>query len=134
MSNRCTVWVTIKQSDIEKHTHNDDFQDFLGGAAEQSGNESWAEFTFEDVRYPDDLCEVLGKLNIPYKSVNSDGEYPEGLCVRLPSGQEAYAQLNDGDPVVTMDRSTGVLDERMLEHAKTVIAFEREFDEYLKGK
>lgn len=132
MSDRCTVWVTIKHSDIDLHKDSADFREFMKNAAEQSGNEQWAEFMFEDVRYPDDHVQVLETLQIPFKMLNSAGEYPEALTYYRGPGTRTCQALLDGDIICRMDRRTGNPDPESMKNIYDFLKEERVFEEYLK--
>lgn len=133
MSDRCTVWVTTRKEDWPRaaelikedtsYTPGDDMDD------ERDGYETWV---YEDVRWPDDLVGSLERARIPYKTVNSQGEYPEAVCVYWPGTGTRLQEMLDGELIIRVDRVTGIPKVDDLGRVREFLELESKFEYYCR--
>lgn len=131
MSERCTVWLKTRREDWPKAARI--LKDDDGYESDDLTDDSpfSVEYSFNDVKYVDDLLQCLRQAGIPFRSVNSDGEIPESIWICLP-GEERVGLLADGDLVVKANLETGEFYPDSYENAKELVKLNKKFDDYCK--
>lgn len=132
-ADRCTAWVKTRKEDWERAAKL--IEDDDGSTSDDLSDErdGYVEYQFDDVRYVDEMLGCLEKAGIPYVSVSSAGEYPEGICVCLPGHGGTFCRpMLEGEIIVEFNRESGEIDQRTLEGAQELVKAEKRFLNYCK--
>lgn len=132
MSDRCTLWITLAKKDLKKHEDNEAVLEFLEAGELDFEDDDIIEYRLDDIRYPDEECAIFMALGIPYESVNSAGEYPEGKCVYF-GGTHHYVMLYDGDVLCRVGKD-GIPDVQNMENIRRYLMSEKWFEQYCKER